>query len=108
MSFNLVVLEGELSADPELRTLDSGGPLLRCLVTVRSMHPVRIDVIPVEVWDPSEEVLASVCRRGQEIWMVGILQRRFEAGPDGRKSQLEVIARAIGVRDASPVGDHRR
>jgi len=95
MEFNVVVLSGVLSADPEHRTFDSGASLLRCLVTVRSESPRRVDVIPITLWDPSEQVLNEISRRGQRVWVAGMVQRRFWAAADGRESRIEIVARAI-------------
>lgn len=104
MSFNLVVLEGSLAADPEHRTFESGTSLLRCLVTVRSHAPRRVDVIPVIVWEPDADVLDAICEKGQDVWLAGSVQRRFWADADGRESKVEVIARAIGLRPQMPDG----
>ncbi len=98
MDLNLVVLNGVFAADPEHRVSDSGTSLLRCLITVRSDNPRRVDVIPVVYWEPNPAMLQSISGRGQRVWMAGTVQRRFWAEPDGRKSRLEIVARTLEPR----------
>lgn len=96
MHFNVVVLAGELVAAPELRTLESGERCVRYLVMVRADFPRRrVDVVPVTLWRPSREIFAAELGKGDVVWTVGCVQRRFSVGPDGRKSRLEVVAHHI-------------
>ncbi|MGH7510931.1 MAG: single-stranded DNA-binding protein [Gemmatimonadales bacterium] len=100
MDLNLVVLAGKLATAPELRIFDSGSRLARYLVTVRTEQPRRrVDVIPVSLWDPPEELLAAEPHPGRRVWVAGTVQRRFWAAPDGRRSRLEVIADQVCLRD---------
>lgn len=93
---NLVVLRGRLASDPELRVFESGSRLIRYLVTVRTEHPKRrVDVIPVTVWDPSDEDWAEPGEKGQRFTVLGAAQRRFWEGPDGRRSRVEVVAEQV-------------
>jgi single-strand DNA-binding protein len=92
-SMNLVVLNGKLAAPAEIRQFESGSRLIRYLLTVRSEEPRRrVDVIPVTLWDPSEELVRSAPGTGAPLWMTGTVQRRFWEGVDGRRSRLEIIA----------------
>ncbi len=102
MELNLAVISGKLAAEPELKTFDSGTKLLRLLITVRSEEPRRrIDVLPVVMWDPSDEVLESLTSepvRGRKVWAAGSVQRRFWAEVVGRTSNVEIVAHDIQVR----------
>jgi|GEM_PF-645928 len=90
---NLVVLSGHLSAEPEIRTYESGATAARFLVTVRLNEPRRrVDVIPVTVWEPDDDLTSDPPNRGERVWFTGNLQRRFWEAPDGRRSRLEVVA----------------
>lgn len=101
MDINLVILFGRLSTDPELRVFDSGTRLLRYLVTVRVDYPRRrVDVVPVTLWDPPEELVADPGTKGQRVWVCGSVQRRFWEGPEGRRSRVEVVAEQVSPRDA--------
>lgn len=100
MDLNLVVLCGRIATDPELRVFDSGTRLIRYLITVRSDAPRRrVDVVPVTLWDPTDEQVDEPGERGRRIWVCGAVQRRFWESPDGRSSRLEVVAEQVNVND---------
>ncbi len=97
MDLNLVILCGRLSAPPDHRQFESGSSCLHLLVTVRSERPTRrIDVVPVTWWDPDPHSVVGLVP-GARLWIAGSAQRRFRDGSDGRRSTLEVIARAVNV-----------
>lgn len=97
---NLVVLRGTLAADPELRVFDSGSRLIRYLVTTRTESPKRrVDVIPVTVWDPTDELWAEPGEKGMRFTVFGATQRRFWEGADGRRSRVEVVAEQVTFRE---------
>ena len=99
MDLNLVVLCGRLASPGELREFDSGTCLLRLLITVRTEEPRRrVDVVPVTLWDPDEDLVEAVKEPGIRIWAAGTVQRRFWADPEGRRSRLEVVADQVTVR----------
>lgn len=100
MDLNLVVLSGRLSAPAELRVFESGSRLARYLVTVRSDQPKRrVDVIPVTLWDPPEELLLADPAPGQAMWVAGSVQRRFWTAAEGWRSRLEVVADQVCLRE---------
>lgn len=93
MDINLTVLCGRLATVPELRVFDSGARMLRLLVTVRAEHPRRrIDVVPVTLWDPPDELVEHPFEPESRVWVTGAVQRRFLEGPEGRRGRLEVVA----------------
>ncbi len=96
MDLNLAVIAGTLSAPPEIRTFESGTKLARYLVTVRSTEPrKRVDVVPVVHWDPPDDAATEELERGDRVYIVGTVQRRFWNAPDGRRSRLEVVAHHV-------------
>jgi single-stranded DNA-binding protein len=100
MDLNLVVLSGKLATAPEVRVFDSGSRLVRYLVTVRSEVPRRrVDVLPVTLWDPADDLLAKEVLPGRRIWVAGSTQRRFWDGPEGRRSRIEIVAEQVSMRD---------
>jgi single-strand DNA-binding protein len=108
MDMNLVVLAGRLAAPPELRVFDSGSRLVRYLVTVRSDEPRRrVDVVPVTLWDPDDETIASLPDPGTGLWVAGAVQRRFWEAENARRSRIEVVAHQVQIRrdlgDGDPV-----
>ncbi|NIA24700.1 MAG: single-stranded DNA-binding protein [Gammaproteobacteria bacterium] len=99
MDLNLAVFCGRLAAPPEVRSFDSGTRLVRYLLTVRSEQPRRrVDVLPVTLWDPPEELVEDAPAAGSRLWVVGAIQRRFWDGVQGRRSRLEIIADQVTVR----------
>lgn len=96
MDLNLAVIAGTLSAPPEMRTFESGTKLARYLVTVRSTEPrKRVDVVPVVHWDPPDAGSAGELDRGDRVWIVGTVQRRFWNAADGGRSRLEIVAHHV-------------
>jgi len=93
MDMNLVLLNGHLAAPAEVREFESGTRLIRYLLTVRSETPrKRVDVIPVTLWDPADDLVDEAPSAGVPLWVTGSVQRRFWEGVDGRRSRLEVVA----------------
>jgi single-strand DNA-binding protein len=100
MDLNLVVVSGRLAAPPEIRQFESGARLARFLVTVRSEEPRRrVDVLPVTLWDPADELVARVPQPGTRVWVAGSVQRRFWSASDGRRSRIELVADQVCLRD---------
>lgn len=103
MDLNLTVLAGRLAAPPEIRQFESGSRLARYLVTVRTEEPRRrVDVIPITLWDPPEELLDAEPAPGSRLWVAAALQRRFWSVEEGRRSRLEVVADQVCLRDPDP------
>lgn len=100
MDLNLIVLCGRLAVDGELRVFDSGARLVRYLVTTRVDFPrSRVDVIPVTLWDPPEDLIDTPGLKGERIWVCGSVQRRYWESSDGRRSRVEVVAEQVKLRD---------
>jgi single-stranded DNA-binding protein len=100
MDLNLVVLCGRLAVDPELKELGSGTRLIRFLVTVRSDEPKRrVDVVPVTLWDPADDLVDDLPEKGRRVWVCGAVQRRFWESSEGRRSRLEVVAEQVHLKD---------
>ena len=108
MDLNIIVLAGVLAAEPEVREFASGTTLVRCLVTVRSVTPrKRVDVIPVVLWNPRPDVELPE-QRGDRVWVVGTVQRRFWAKDADRRSRIEVVAHEIRRRSDAGSEQERR
>ena len=76
MDLNLVVLCGRLASPGELREFESGTCLLRLLITVRTEEPSRrVDVVPVTLWGPDEDLVEAVRESGIRIWVAGKVGR---------------------------------
>jgi hypothetical protein len=102
MDLNLVVICGQLAAEPEHRIIDAASSMLRLLVTVRSDIPHRrIDLIPVMKWDPSPHLLDGRLAVGKRVWVTGWLQRSFGDGPHpgDHSSRLEILAHDVDTKE---------
>ena len=100
MDLNLVVLCGRLASPGELREFESGTRLLRLLISLRTEEPTRrVDVVPVTLWDPEEDLVEAVKERGIRIWAVGAVQRRFWEDSDGRRSRIEIVGLQVTVHE---------
>ncbi len=100
MDLNLTVLCGRLAADPELRVFDSGTRLIRFLIAINADHPRRrLDVIPVTLWDPPDDLVNELGEKGSRIWACGSVQRRFWESPGGETSRIEVVVEQVNFRE---------
>ena len=93
---NLIVLAGRVAAEPEIRTFESEATLVKLLISVRQEEPrPRIDVIPVVMWNPDLDKVAT-WTRGERLWVAGSVQRRFwSTDREGRQSRVEIVAHEI-------------
>lgn len=101
---NLAVLCGRLATAPELSIHDSGSRTLMLLVTVSARHPRRrIDVVPVTLYDPPDELVDHLPEPNARVWVTGAVQRRAQDGPEGRRARIEIVADQVAVLKESRV-----
>jgi single-strand DNA-binding protein len=103
-NINRVVLVGNLTRDPELRTTPSGTSLckLRIAVNERAKDPAtgqwgdRANYFDVTVWGAQGESCAQYLAKGRPIAVDGRLQWREWDGQDGTKRQaVEIVADSV-------------
>lgn len=106
---NHVAIEGRLSADPEVKDLESGDRVVILRVVARRPDGSRVDSLPVAVGPPPakgqrrapgqagrrEVTRASKLAEGDRVHVEGFLQRRFWAAGGVRRSRLQVVAETI-------------
>ena len=91
---NLVVLRGSLSSSAVVKTLESGSVLVNLEVTTRDSDEAA-RTVPVSVFDPVRvDDLASL-ERGDEVVVVGSVNRRFFRTATGTASRTEVVAHKV-------------
>jgi single-strand DNA-binding protein len=89
---------GNLAADPELRTTESGVYVcnfdLACERRVKKASKKgEVDFIPVVVWRDQAEACAKYLRKGSQVVVRGFLQTRMYEKKNGGKVKItEVIA----------------
>lgn len=106
---NQIVLEGRLSAEPELRDLPSGDTLVQLRVVVQRPDGSRVDSLPVVVGPgpakgrrrgPGQASRREVARASglacdERVRVEGWLQRRFWAAGGVRRTRLQVVATSV-------------
>ena len=95
VSFNRVVLAGNLTRDPELRFTNNGIPVCEFGLAV---HRVRskneeVDFFDITAWRELGETIANYKKKGDPILIEGRLQyRTWEAQDGSKRSKVDVVA----------------
>jgi len=98
VSFNRVVLAGNLTRDPELRSTQEGVPVANFSIAVNRVRSKReaVDFFNVSCWRELGERVANYMKKGDPIVVEGHLQYRTWQTPDGTKrSTVEVVANQV-------------
>jgi single-strand DNA-binding protein len=107
-SFNQVILVGNLTRDPEVRTIPSGQSVTSFgVATSRSWKSQDSDEWQeqtefhnVTVWGRQGETAAQYLAKGRKVMIVGRLQTRSWEGEDGKKNyRTEIIAEQVNFLD---------
>ena len=110
--FNLVVLTGRLTADPELKTTQSGLSVTSFSIAVdrrfRSGEERQTDFINIVAWRQQAEFVAKYFKKGNLIQ--GSIQTRKYTDKNGNnRTAFEVVADNIqfveSKRDSAPAGN---
>ena len=102
-SYNLVVLMGNLTRDPELRYVPSGNAVCNFGLAINRAYKdgngeKQEDVTFVDVvcWNRLAEVTAEYLHKGNPAFIEGRLQQRSWETEDGQKRhKLEVVAKSV-------------
>ena len=94
--FNLVVLTGRLTADPELKTTQSGISVTSFSVAVnrpyRTGEEQQTDFINVVAWRKTAEFIAKYFKKGNLIGIEGSIQTRKYTDKNGNnRTAFEVV-----------------
>jgi single-strand DNA-binding protein len=95
VSFNRVVLAGNLTRDPELRFTQQGVPVASLSIAVNRVRSKSeaVDFFNVSAWRELGERVANYKKQGDPILVEGRLQYRTWQTPDGTKrSSVDVVA----------------
>ena len=95
VSFNRVVLAGNLTRDPELRFTQEGVPVASFSIAVNRVRSKSeaVDFFNVSAWRELGETVANYKKKGDPILVEGRLKYRTWQAPDGAKrSAVEVVA----------------
>ncbi|MBQ7364836.1 MAG: single-stranded DNA-binding protein [Clostridia bacterium] len=112
-NFNKVILGGRLTADPELKTTQSGIPVTRFSVAVnrrftKQGEQPQTDFINCVAWRTQAEFITRYFRKGSSICVVGSIQTSTTTDPQGQKRYFtDVIVDEVNFVDSkseSPAG----
>lgn len=98
--FNLVVLTGRLTADPELKTTPNGVPVTSFSIAVnrnyRAGEEQQTDFINVVAWRQRAEFIAKYFTKGSMIGIEGSIQtRRYQDKNGNNRTAFEVVANNV-------------
>ena len=105
--FNLVVLTGRLTADPELKTTSNGTSVVSFSIAVdrryRSGEERQTDFINIVAWRQSAEFVCKYFAKGRPILVCGSIQTRTWTDQANQKRYVtEVVADEVGFVDSKP------
>ena len=98
--FNLVVLTGRLTADPELKTTSNGLSVTTFSIAVdrryRSGEERQTDFINIVAWRQSAEFITKYFKKGSLIGIEGSIQtRRYQDKNGNNRTAFEVVANNV-------------
>ena len=109
--FNLVVLTGRLTADPELKTTPNGVSVTTFSIAVERRYKQgeerQTDFINVVSWRSTAEFVAKYFSKGSMIGIEGAIQTRKYQDKDGKnRTAFEVVANNVQfVESKRPQGN---
>ncbi len=94
--FNLVVLTGRLTADPELKTTQNGIPVTTFSIAVnrnyRAGEEQQTDFINIVAWRQRAEFITKYFKKGSMIGIEGSIQtRRYQDKNGNNRTAFEVV-----------------
>lgn len=98
VSFNKVILAGNLTRDPELRFTNDGVPVANFGLAVNRVRSrsEEVDFFDVSAWRELGETVTNYKSKGDPILIEGRLQyRTWEAQDGSKRSKVDVVAENI-------------
>ncbi|MEJ7818842.1 MAG: single-stranded DNA-binding protein [Rubrobacteraceae bacterium] len=95
VSFNRVVLAGNLTRDPELRFTSGGIPVCDFGLAVNRVRSKseEVDFFDITAWRELGETIANYKKKGDPILVEGKLQfRTWEAKDGSKRNKVDVVA----------------
>jgi single-strand DNA-binding protein len=110
VSFNRVILAGNLTRDPELRFTNDGVPVCSFGLAVNRVRSKseEVDFFDISAWRELGETIANYKKKGDPILVEGRLQyRTWEAQDGSKRSKVDVVADNVQFlgRPGDPAGD---
>lgn len=95
VSFNRVIIAGNLTRDPELRFTNEGVPVVDFGLAVNDRYKdkEKVHFFDVSAWRGLAETIANYKKKGDPILVEGRLQyRTWEAQDGSKRSKVDVVA----------------
>ncbi|MGB3633766.1 MAG: single-stranded DNA-binding protein [Rubrobacteraceae bacterium] len=95
VSFNKVIIAGNLTRDPELRFTNGGVPVCSFGMAVNRVRSKteEVDFFDVSAWRELGETIANYKKKGDPILVEGRLQyRTWEAQDGSKRNKVDVVA----------------
>ena len=98
--FNLVVLTGRLTSDPELKTTPNGVSVTSFSIAVnrnyRAGEEQKTDFINIVAWRQTAEFIAKYFKKGSMIGIEGAIQtRKYQDSQGNNRIAFEVVANNV-------------
>jgi single-strand DNA-binding protein len=102
--FNLVVLSGRLTADPELKTTPSGVSVCSFTIAVERRYKQgeerQADFVNIVAWRQTAEFVSKFFSKGSMIGIEGSIQtRRYQDKDGNNRTAFEVVADEVQFAD---------
>lgn len=106
MSLNKAVLLGRLTADPEMRSTNSGKKVTSFTLAVnRNGKDAGTDFIDIVAWEKTAEFVCRYFRKGQQVAVSGrISTRSWEDQNGGKRKSVEVVAEEVHFAESKRDG----
>ncbi|MBQ0084309.1 MAG: single-stranded DNA-binding protein [Clostridiales bacterium] len=109
--FNLVVLTGRLTADPELRYTANNTPVTSFSIAVNRRYKAgeesQADFINIVAWRQTAEFVTKYFSKGSMIGIEGSIQTRRYVDKDGKnRTAFEVIANNVQFVESKRDGNN--
>lgn len=111
---NKVMLIGNLTRDPELRSTNSGQSVASFAVAVnRSWNDAQgarqdaVEYIDIVAWGKLAEIVGQIYRKGRRTYVEGRFQTRSwdDANTGAKRYKTEVVASDLILLDRAPAGE---
>lgn len=112
MTFNKVILAGNLTKDPDLRYTTAGMARVNFSLAVNyktgkgDNKKEEVDFFDIEAWDKLAETMSEYLKKGSPVLIEGRLkQDRWEDEHGNKRSRIKIVAGAVQFLGSKKDGD---
>ena len=108
VSFNKVVVAGNLTRDPELRFTNGGVPVCGFGLAVNRVRSKNeeVDFFDISAWRELGETIANYKKKGDPVLIEGRLQfRSWEAQDGTKRNKVDIVAENVQFLGGKPEGN---